>query len=140
LIDESEIPIKDSSLDQSGKKTILICDDQRDFVSTCTLALRSNFNVIKAHSGAECLNYFRENASGGRVPDVVLMDYQLGDMRADEVLEKMKLMGVRSPRTKILIISGMDELSMSGNSIEVSELRKPFSLEQLKKQIDLILR
>ena len=128
--------MRDSSQDPSEKKTILICDDQRDFVSCCTLALRSKFNVLKAFSGGECLSYFRESASGDEVPDVVLMDYQLGDMRADQVLEKMKLMGVRSPRTKILIISGMDELSIP----EVSELRKPFSLEQLKKQIDSILR
>jgi len=120
------------------KKTILICDDQRDFVNSCTLALRADFNVIKAYSGKEFMKLISESNTKGMTPDVVLMDYHLGDMQAEEVLAKIKSLELWKAKTKILIISGAEDVPFSNNAEQspfVSGLRKPFTLEKLRKEI-----
>jgi hypothetical protein len=40
---------------KTGKKTVMICDDERDLLQLFGQAIRSKYNVILVSSGEECI-------------------------------------------------------------------------------------
>lgn len=81
--------------------TILIVDDNPDDLAVfARLAKRENWRAETAASGRQGL----ERALASQF-DLILLDYNLGDMTGTEVLLRLKESGVATP---ILIQSGMD--------------------------------
>jgi CheY-like chemotaxis protein len=66
------------------KKTVVICNDEQDLLQVFELALESEYNVILASSGKECINRFLEEKNRGNKVHLILLDYRLGD--TDSVL------------------------------------------------------
>ena len=66
------------------KKTVVICDDEQDLLQVFQLALESEYNVILASSGKECIDRFLEEKNRGNKVHLILLDYRLGDHLVNE--------------------------------------------------------
>jgi CheY-like chemotaxis protein len=118
------------------RKTVMVCDDERDILLMFELELQSKFNVLAVDSGKECIQKFIHERQEGKKIDLILLDYKLGDMPGDDVARKIKqLNGV-----KIILITAYDldeqtvqDLKLNGYIVDV--VRKPVDLEWLSSKI-----
>jgi DNA-binding response OmpR family regulator len=123
------------------KKTIMICEDDRDLLRVYTLALRSKYEIISAISGKECLTKYSEIRKKGKRIDALLLDYSLGDTTGDEIATKIRGMD----GTKVIMISAfeiesdlVDNLKATG--IIVAFVKKPVTIGSLGITLDNALR
>jgi response regulator RpfG family c-di-GMP phosphodiesterase len=74
------VPNSTDSRDHSEreKKTVMICDDERDLLLFFELALESNYNVILVDSGEDCIDKYIEEKNRGNEVHLILLDYRLG--------------------------------------------------------------
>ncbi len=86
------------------KKTIMICDDERDVLLFFKLVLESRYNIILVGSGEECIDKYIEERSHGNEIHLILLDYRLGSMLGDSVARKIK----EYNETKIILISAYE--------------------------------
>ena len=88
----------------SGKKTVMICDDERDLLELFGLALEIKYNVILVDSGEDCIDKYIDEKNQGNKIHLILLDYRLGGMFGDSVARKIK----EYNGTKIILISAYD--------------------------------
>lgn len=86
------------------KKTVKICDDERDLLQLFGQALKSKYNVILVNSGEEGIDRFIEEKNRGNKVHLLLLDYRLGDMFGDSVARTIK----QYNGTRIILISAYD--------------------------------
>lgn len=110
---------------------ILIVDDDRDICEfTRTYLLREGYKV----SVLSDPKYVLEQVKLLK-PLIVLLDVVMPEISGLELLRKIKEI---SPKTKVIIMTGLKDVSICRESIELGAsdyLVKPFSLEQLKAMI-----
>ena len=119
-----------------GRKTVMVCDDEKDILLMFELELQSKFNVLSVDSGKECIQKFIHEKQEGKKIDLILLDYKLADMPGDDVARKIKqLNGV-----KIILITAYDldehtilDLKLNGGIVDI--VRKPVDLEWLSSRI-----
>jgi len=87
-----------------GKKTVMICDDERDLLELFRLALKIKYNVILVSSGEDCIDKYIDEKNQGNKIHLILLDYRLGGMFGDSVARKIK----EYNGTKIILISAYD--------------------------------
>ena len=87
-----------------NKKTVMICDDERDLLLLFGLALGLKYNVIQVGSGKDCIDKFIKEKNRGNKIHLILLDYRLGDMLGDAVARKIK----EYNGVKIILISAYD--------------------------------
>jgi CheY-like chemotaxis protein len=115
-----------------GKKTVMVCDDERDMLQVFELALKSKYNVILASSGEECVARFIEEKTQGNKVHLILLDYRLGDMSGDFVARTIK----QYNETKIILISAYDLDNTLVKELEeynyiVKYIKKPIQVADL---------
>jgi response regulator RpfG family c-di-GMP phosphodiesterase len=93
-----------ASHSNTEKKTVMICDDERDLLELFGLALKTKYNVILVSSGEDCIDKFIDEKNRGNKIHLVLLDYRLGGMFGDSVARKIK----EYNGTKIILISAYD--------------------------------
>ena len=86
------------------KKTVMICDDERDLLELFGLALNIKYNVILVDSGEDCIDKYIDEKNQGNKIHLILLDYRLGGMFGDSVARKIK----EYNGTKIILISAYD--------------------------------
>lgn len=128
---ENKIPLE--SLD-SDKKKILIVDDDDEIVELLTdmLARDGRFEVESAGSGYEAGIKTQQFH-----PDLILLDYMLGDINGDVVCRTIKSDSDLED-TKIIIVSGVirqDEIEELLKSGAEDFVRKPFNISDLTEKI-----
>jgi response regulator RpfG family c-di-GMP phosphodiesterase len=69
-----------SNLSESEKKTVMICDDERDLLELFGLALKIKYNVILVSSGEDYIDKYIDEKNQGNKIHLVLLDYRLGSM------------------------------------------------------------
>jgi CheY-like chemotaxis protein len=119
-----------------AKKTVMVCDDEKDILLMFELELQSKFNVLSVDSGKECIQKFIYEKQEGKKIDLILLDYKLADMPGDDVARKIKqLNGV-----KIILITAYDldeqriqDLKLNSGIVDI--VRKPVDLEWLSSRI-----
>jgi CheY-like chemotaxis protein len=89
---------------KTKKKTVMICDDERDVLLFFKVALESEYNVILVDSGEDCIDKYIEEKSLGNEIHLIFLDYRLGNMLGDSVARKIKELN----GTKIILISAYD--------------------------------
>ena len=87
-----------------GKKTVMICDDERDLLELFGLALEIKYNVILVSSGEDCIDKYIDEKNQGNKIHLILLDYRLGGIFGDSVARKIK----EYNGTKIILISAYD--------------------------------
>jgi CheY-like chemotaxis protein len=93
-----------TSHSDAEKKTVMVCDDERDLLELFGLALKTKYNVILVGSGEDCIDKFIDEKSRGNKIHLILLDYRLGGMFGDSVARKIK----EYNGTKIILISAYD--------------------------------
>jgi response regulator RpfG family c-di-GMP phosphodiesterase len=110
------------------KKTILVCDDEQDVLTTFEVVLQSKYNLILVDSGEKCVERYIEEIDRGNKIDLVLLDYRLYDMLGDSVARKIK----EYNETKIVLISAYnvdDKLvkELENNGYIIKYILKPIA-------------
>ena len=125
-----------ASHSDTEKKTVMICDDERDLLELFGLALKIKYNVILVSSGEDCIDKYIDEKNQGNKIHLILLDYRLGGMFGDSVARKIK----EYNGTKIILISAYDldgELvkDLEENKYIAKYIEKPIQLANL---IDLV--
>ena len=125
---------KGHSANGSTGRKILVIDDSLMLLSFVNEILtEANYRVTAAPTAEEGLR-----ASAGEVPDLILLDYVLPDMKGDEVSRRL----LSNPATKkipVLYMSGLGtdlKSSQSENPNVIGFLNKPFTSDTLIKTIE----
>jgi CheY-like chemotaxis protein len=120
----------------SAKKTILVCDDETDLLLMFRIYLESQYKVLTVDSGTSCIDTILDHKNKNEEIDLLLLDYKLGDISGDIVARRVK----EIDDIKILLITAFEldiqivsELIQKGLIEDV--VKKPIQLEQLSQKI-----
>lgn len=92
------------------KKRILIIDDDIELCILLSRFLsRNGYDVEEASSGVKGIQKFKHGSF-----DIVICDYQLGDIEGLEVLQEIKAM---NPGTIVFIITGYSDIKTAVNAM-----------------------
>ena len=133
---ENSIPL--DGMD-SGKKKVLIVDDDAEIVELIAdvLVRDGRFEVRAASSGYEAGIQTEQFA-----PDLILLDYMLGDVNGNVVCNTIR----QNPKfedTRIVIVSGVikqDEIEELFESGAQDFIKKPFNIAELINKISDVLQ
>jgi DNA-binding response OmpR family regulator len=115
----------------------MICDDEIDLLEMFQLALGTEYEILTADCGKDCIGkYFEEKKVKGKKIDILLLDYRLGDMQGDTVAKKVKELN----DIKIIMISAyeLDEKmvgDLKHSEAIVDVIKKPVSMKSLIEKI-----
>jgi len=119
------------------KRTILLVDDEREFVKMMTLGLQMrNYQVSAAYDGEEALEKVKAN------PDIILLDVMLPKINGYEVCRRLRE-DEATHRIPIIMLTGRDisQDKIEGLYIGADDyITKPFETEELFARIEAILR
>ena len=79
-----------TSEQEPKRRTVLICDDERDLLLMFAIELPTKYNVLTAQSWEECIKMYLDAKHSGRKIDLIHLDYKLGDTTGDYVAHKIK--------------------------------------------------
>ena len=118
------------------KRTVMICDDDRDLLNLFEQALKPKYNTILVSSGEDCIKKFIEEKNRGNRIHLILLDYRLEDMPGDFVARKIK----EHNGVKIILISAFEVdyillKELEENNYIVKFIEKPFHLSDLIDQV-----
>ena len=121
-----------ASYSDTEKKTVMICDDERDLLELFGKALQTKYNVILVDSGEDCIDKYIDEKNQGNKIHLILLDYRLNGMFGDSVARKIK----EYNGTKIILISAYDldgELvkDLEENKYIAKYVEKPIHLTNL---------
>jgi UDP-3-O-acyl N-acetylglucosamine deacetylase len=109
------------------EKRVLVVDDEEGVVQSITGVLEDEgFQVVKAKSGEEAIEVFRQVE-----PDVTLLDIWMPGMDGIEVLKRLKWM---APDCQVIMISGHATISTAMAAVKLGAfdfIEKPLSLDIL---------
>jgi len=133
---ENNIPLEAI---ESGKKKVLIVDDDAEIVELMTdvLARDGRFDIKTATSGYEAgisTEQFR--------PDMILLDYMLPDVNGNIVCQTIRN-NPEFENIKIIIVSGVikqDEIEQLLKSGAQDFIKKPFNISDLVDKVITVLQ
>ena len=123
----------------SGKKLkkVLLVDDEDDFLEFLKKILSCRYQVLTASTGAQGLQVAKKS-----LPDVIILDINLPDMRGEEVRKRLQ----KDPLTShipIIYLTGIltkeDEQILNRLAGGVHALSKPVKSEELLQVIEEVL-
>ena len=130
-----------ASYSDTEKKTVMICDDEKDLLELFGKALQTKYNVILVSSGEDCIDKYIDEKNQGNKIHLILLDYRLGGMFGDSVARKIK----EYNGTKIILISAYDLDDVLVKDLEQNKyiakyVEKPIHLTNLRELVaDLII-
>ena len=132
--DEAEVAPPKKSRRKKGNPKILVVDDSLMLLSFVKeVLIEANYEVSTASSGEEAVR-----AAQSGVPDLILLDFILPDMKGDEVCRRL----LENPGTAtipVVYMSGYGaelQASRSENSNVIGFLNKPFTSDLLIKTVE----
>lgn len=120
------------SANKPNRKTILIIDDNKDFLEIFSMKLKqAGFDVSIAHSGMEGFDLAKKNK-----PDLILLDVEMPEMNGVETLAKLK----EEPGTaaiKVIFLTNYGEPQKETTWIDEKFAREAGAMDYIKKSEDL---
>jgi PAS domain S-box-containing protein len=123
---------------ERGVGTILLVDDEETVLQvTAEMIEKLGYTVIKARSGPEAIEKFRQGREQIRM---VILDMVMPEMNGGQVFDELRKI---DPRLKVLLASGF---SLQGQARQIMQrgcsgfIQKPFTMEDLSVKLRLILR
>ncbi len=113
-------------------RTVLLVDDNDDFIELLQLALSKNYNMLVASNIDDAYELFLTEKI-----DVLLSDFHIGPNNATELITRLVNKNMIRNKLVILIMSGSGEIGESIFSIPIHRfMLKPFGLKELKGIIE----
>ena len=127
---EFEVKLDSSS---EREKTILLIDDEELVINISEMMLkRLRYRVLKAHSGFEGLQLFKQNKSK---IDLIVSDLEMPKMNGNEVMDRLREI---DPQIKVILSSGAltdaDEKSVVDKGFN-GFIKKPYDIDTLSQKI-----
>jgi excisionase family DNA binding protein len=135
---EYKMPVPAEFLEGSGRRKILIVDDDKEMVSAIrrVLLTQSHFDIDVAHDGFMAGQRFAEFK-----PDLVLLDIKMPGMDGYEVCQRIRK-DPSSKQVKIIVISGALDMDGMERMMQLGAndyLTKPFRNEFLLMKVSRVL-
>ncbi len=118
-------------------RKILVIDDEPDILTMVARRLKANhYQVLTADSGEDGLTSARKD-----LPDLVLLDYIMPDMRGDEILRNLKKDASLNPVPVVIFTADVKQMKVGEFRKLGAEgcLFKPFTPEELLGMIRNLL-
>jgi CheY-like chemotaxis protein len=119
------------------KETILVVDDEPDFINIVTSILKKEgYKILSASNGLEAISRAKEQR-----PDAILMDRTMPEMGGDEALTRLK----ESPDTlsiPVILVTSLnkyDDISGGYNLGADAYITKPYTRNQIIQGLKLVL-
>ncbi len=93
----------DMMCDNERTRTILVIDDDHDFLHIMEKWLSESYNVDCSHSGASALAYLDQKR-----PDLILLDYEMPGMNGDMVMQRIRS-NPSNERVPIIFLTGRND-------------------------------
>jgi response regulator RpfG family c-di-GMP phosphodiesterase len=118
------------------KRTVMICDDEKDILLSFAIELQTKYNVLTAESGEQCIKKYLDAKHSGRKIDLILLDYRLGDTTGDYVAHKIKELN----DVKIIMITAYEVnhdiiRELEDNKLVVDIVQKPIAIDSLMAKV-----
>ena len=118
------------------KRTVMICDDEKDILLAFSIELQTKYNVLTAKSGEECIKKYLDAKHSGKKIDLILLDYKLGDTTGYHVAHKIKELN----DVKIIMITAYEVnhdilREMEDNELVVDIIQKPIAIDSLMVKV-----
>lgn len=117
-----------------GKRSILICDDERGVRESLALILGEEHELAYAANGQEALDYLR-----GHEADLAILDIKMPQLNGLEALRALKRL---RPGLRILMITGYESSDVASEAIQLGAddyLTKPFEREKVWEKVRALL-
>jgi len=113
-------------------KVFIVEDDEWycEFISY-TLQLDDEYDIIKFHSGKDCLNNLKEK------PDIITLDYQLPDLSGEELLKKIKDF---DPEIEVIVISEQEKIETAVNLLKLGAFDYIVKSKDIRDRLLNVLR
>ena len=118
--------------ENSGRKTVMVVDDNADFRDYMKDELGRHYNVIVASDGADCLKKLAETE-----PDVLVCDVMMPNMDGFEVTRRIKS-NIETSHILIILLTARtsDDIRLEGYETGADAyLTKPFKMDILEARI-----
>ncbi|MBL3658351.1 response regulator [Fulvivirga sediminis] len=116
------------------KKTVLICDDDKDILELCTFILNKDYNVKTSPHVMNIVELVTELN-----PDLILMDLWIPDIGGEQAVNLLRKEG-STQSVPVVLFSANDEIERIAEKVKADGvIRKPFSVKNLKDYISSIL-
>ena len=132
---EQNIRDGEKTIDKS-KRTVMVCDDEKDILFAFSIELQTKYNVLTAESGEQCIKKYLDAKRSGRKIDLILLDYRLGDTTGGYVAHKIKELN----DVKIIIITAYEVShdiikELEDNELVVDIIQKPIAIDSLMAKV-----
>ncbi len=114
------------------KKSILLCEDDKDIVGMTTRYLSKNGHSVRSVNSCEAI----WEAIEVEWPDIILMDLSIPRMGGAEATKRLKD-SLRTRKIKIYLLSAFPGIDAVAKEIGADGyLGKPFDIKDLKSLVD----
>ncbi len=120
----------------ANKKTILVVDDDATTLRSFKSILENNYNVDLAGSGAKAFEVMEK-----RIPDLILLDYDMPEMNGKETLEKIRGTD-KWAKIPVIFVTGTKDKTIISSLIPLRPsgyLLKPVTMDVIRNEVKKIL-
>jgi len=120
------------------KKKILVVDDDIIFLSTAELFLKDEYEIYKANSGEEALDYINNQKL---VPHLIMLDIVMSNMDGWTVYNKIRAINDLK-KTPVVFLTSINEEEEKKRALKIGAsdyITKPFNLTDLRSRIKKII-
>ena len=121
------------------KKKILLVDDDEIHLTTAELFLKNEYEIHKAKSGDEVLEYLQNNKL---VPNLIMLDVIMPNMNGWEVFKRLKAID-RLKNVPIVFLTSESEETEKKRAFKMGAadyILKPFNFTDLKRRLKDIIK
>jgi DNA-binding response OmpR family regulator len=116
-------------------KKVMVVDDDPDIIYSIREGLYTEFNIISAESGMQCLRMLETE-----IPDIILLDIMMPHMSGWETLDRIrKKQSLRNIPIVFITARTDKNAKNAGGFLGDDYIEKPFEINDLKVRIDKIL-
>lgn len=119
------------------RKKVLILDDKETIAKVLTVYLASDFDTVWLSDGMQGMKWLQE----GNVPDLIISDIRMPEMRGDDFLEWIKSNELFK-HIPVIMLSSEDSTSERIRLLEIGAedyIVKPFNPLELKIRVKKII-
>ena len=136
FLNENSMPVPKDLLNISGKKKILVVEDDEKFLKLVLKAFKTlkDYTIFTATDGFQAGQLVEEHK-----PDLVVLDIMLPDINGFKVCELIK---AKNKNTRVIAVTGYDSEDIKKKIMDAGAdvyLMKPFQFKTLFEYVDKFL-